>query len=116
MKQQQKKIRDELIEELDKIKKGINELTDSMSEHNKSVSKLSLKRNELQKKAQSIIDTLDDDYIEFVITDHALVQYLRRIKPDEFKRICNLIKNDKTITKRSIKNVVTTIYPKRTKK
>jgi hypothetical protein len=102
----QKKVRAVLEIELAKCKKGERELIKSIN----------LKKRQLDKirgRINNIKEELKEDDPNFTISDHAYVQYIRRLRPDLFEQITDEIKTGKGIEKRVSNNVIKTIVPKK---
>lgn len=112
MKAQQKKIRDELLLQLAQYEKGIQEISIMIKEKNILVSNLGNERKKLKSFAENVRQTLANDHVHLELTDHAIVQYLRRVRPNLLKEISNDIFADKTIERKKIGNVITTVFEK----
>ena len=112
MKAQQRKVRNDLQKDLSACQKGINEYTKGIDDANSQINYFGDARATLKVKAQRIQDKLDDDHIELFLSDHAIMQYLKRIRPDLMTELKKEIFADKTILRKKIGDTITTVYLK----
>ena len=104
-----KKIKDNLKEELSRIDKGETEISNSINDFTNTIVSLKNQHRKLLSRRVEIEQLLMEDS-HLRVSDHALSNYLRRFYPEKYNDFISEINTRRDITKVIKAELIVTVY------